>query len=71
MAPAGLRGADRFDISAKGPPGTTRAQATTMLQNLLAEGFQLTLHHETAQLSGYALVVARERGQAQGKQRPG
>lgn len=48
-----------FDISAKVPPGTTKAQAATMLQNLLAERFQLTLHHETAQFSGFTLVVAK------------
>lgn len=30
-----------------------------MLQNLLKERFQLTLHHEIVQFSGYALVVAK------------
>ena len=52
-------GASRFDISAKVPPGATKEQAAAMLQNLLAERFQLMLHHETAQFSGYALVVAK------------
>ncbi len=54
-----VSGGALFDISAKVPPGTTKEQATKMLQNLLAERFQLTLHHETTQSSGYALVVAK------------
>jgi uncharacterized protein (TIGR03435 family) len=53
-----IRGAARFDISVKVPPGATKEQAATMLQNLLAERFQLTLH-ETAQFSGFALVAAK------------
>jgi uncharacterized protein (TIGR03435 family) len=59
VTPSDLRGAARFDISVKLPPGATQEQAATMLQNLLAERFQLTLHHEAAQFSGYALVVAK------------
>ena len=51
--------AARFDISAKVPPGTTKEQAATMLQNLLAERFQLSLRHETVQFPGYTLVVAK------------
>lgn len=48
-----------YDISAKLPPGTTKQQAAIMLQNLLKERFQLALHHETVQASGFALVVAK------------
>jgi uncharacterized protein (TIGR03435 family) len=48
-----------FDISAKVPPGATKEQAAMMLQDLLAECFQLTLHHATVQFSGYALVAAK------------
>lgn len=59
VTPDDLRGAARFDISVKVPPGATSQQAATMLQNLLAERFQLTLHHESVQFSGYALVVAK------------
>ena len=59
VTPDDLRGAARFDISVKVPPGATKEQAATMLQNLLAERFQLTLHHESALFSGYALVVAK------------
>jgi uncharacterized protein (TIGR03435 family) len=54
-----IRAAARFDISAKVPPGTTKEQISTMLQSLLAERFQLSLHHETVQFPGYALVVAK------------
>jgi uncharacterized protein (TIGR03435 family) len=56
-----IRGAARFDISAKVPPGAAKEQAATMLQNLLTERFQMSLHHETVQFSGYALVVAKGR----------
>ncbi len=59
VTPSDLRGAARFDISAKVAPGATKEQAATMLQNLLAQRFQLTLHHEAAQFSGYAVVVAK------------
>jgi uncharacterized protein (TIGR03435 family) len=51
--------AARFDISAKVPSGTTKDQVATMLQNLLAERFRMSLHHETVQVSGYAVVVAK------------
>jgi len=51
--------AARFDISAKVPPGATKEQAATMLQKLLAERFHMSLHHETAQVPGYAVVVAK------------
>jgi uncharacterized protein (TIGR03435 family) len=48
-----------FDVSAKVPPGATKEQVAIMLQNLLKDRFKLALHHETAQSSGYALVVAK------------
>jgi len=51
--------AARFDISAKVPPGATKDQVATMLQNLLAERFRMSLHHETVQSPGYAVVVAK------------
>jgi uncharacterized protein (TIGR03435 family) len=59
VTPSDLRGAARFDISVKVPPGVTKEQAATMLQNLLGERFQLALHHESVQFPGYALVVAK------------
>lgn len=51
--------AARYDISAKVPAGTTKAQLAQMLQNLLTERFQLTLHRVAKEFSGYALVVAK------------
>jgi uncharacterized protein (TIGR03435 family) len=52
---------DRFDIEAKPPDGMqpTAEQVRLMLQNLLAERFQLRLHRETRQLPVYALVVGK------------
>jgi uncharacterized protein (TIGR03435 family) len=57
-APSWLDSA-RFDIEATIPSGTTRAQADLMLQNLLAERFQLKLHRSTREVPVYALVVAK------------
>lgn len=53
------READRFDITAKVPPGTTQEQVPEMLRNLLADRFQLTVHRVTKEFSGYALVVVK------------
>jgi uncharacterized protein (TIGR03435 family) len=50
---------ERFDIVAKIPKGATKEQFQIMLQNLLAERFKLTLHHETKELPMYALVVGK------------
>jgi len=50
---------ERFNISAKVPPGTTEAQFRVMLQNLLAERFHLKLHHETKEMPLMALVVGK------------
>jgi uncharacterized protein (TIGR03435 family) len=49
----------RFDINARVPLGTTIDQYRLMLQNLLAERFKLTLHHETKEMVTYQLVVAK------------
>ena len=54
-----VNGGALFDISANVPPGATKAQVATMLQNLLKDRFKLSLHHETIQSSGFALVIAR------------
>jgi uncharacterized protein (TIGR03435 family) len=48
-----------FDISARVPPGITRDQLRTMLQNLLAERFQLAVHHEQRELPMYELTLAK------------
>lgn len=50
---------ERFDIVAKIPKGATKEEFKLMLQNLLAERFKLTLHHETKDLPMYALVVGK------------
>ncbi len=49
----------RFDIVAKIPDGATKEQFKLMLQNLLAERFNLQLHHESRILPVYALTVAK------------
>jgi uncharacterized protein (TIGR03435 family) len=48
-----------FDVEAKVPAGSTKAQVRIMLQRLLAERFGLVIHRETRQLPGYRLVVAK------------
>lgn len=58
MAPGWL-GSERYDLAAKIPPGTSMEQFRQMLQNLLAERFQLTQHREVRPLQGFELVVAR------------
>jgi uncharacterized protein (TIGR03435 family) len=50
---------ERYDIVAKVPPGATKEQFRLMLQNLLAERFQVSLHHETKELPMYALTVGK------------
>jgi uncharacterized protein (TIGR03435 family) len=50
---------ERYDITATMPPDTTMPQFRTMLQNLLAERFKLTMHRETKELPMYALIVAK------------
>ena len=54
-------GVDRFDVegTAENPSMATEDQLLLMLQKLLADRFKLTLHHETASFSGYALMVAK------------
>jgi uncharacterized protein (TIGR03435 family) len=54
-------GQDVYDIAAKFPEGQTPTleMARRMLQTLLAERFQLKLHHETRDLPVYALVVGK------------
>jgi len=56
VGPPWLR-SGRYDIEAKIPAGTTTDQFRIMLQNLLAERFQMTLHHEMKDLPGYELTV--------------
>jgi uncharacterized protein (TIGR03435 family) len=45
-----------YDVSAKIPPGTSKADYRLMLQHLLADRFHLVVHHETRDLPVYSLV---------------
>ena len=47
----------RYEVQAKVPPGATAEQVNVMLQNLLADRFELKLHHETRTLQVYTLTV--------------
>lgn len=49
----------RFDITAKIPPGTTKEGFQLMEQNLLAERFKLTVHHETKEMEKFELIVGK------------
>ncbi len=50
---------EHYDIQARVPEGTAPAQQLTMLQNLLAERFNIKQHRETRELPVYEMVVAR------------
>jgi len=50
---------ERYNILAKISAAATKSDFQLMLQNLLAERFKLTMHRETKDSSGYALVIAR------------
>jgi uncharacterized protein (TIGR03435 family) len=56
---ADFGGPNRYIIDATIPAGATKDGFRTMLQNLLAERFQLKAHHETRNFPGYELVVAK------------
>jgi uncharacterized protein (TIGR03435 family) len=48
-----------YDIAAKVPDGVPKEQIPAMLQALLAERFQMTVHRETREQPVYALVVGK------------
>jgi uncharacterized protein (TIGR03435 family) len=50
---------DRYDIAASTEGQSTMAQKRLMLQALLIERFGLVVHHDTKDISGYALTVAK------------
>jgi uncharacterized protein (TIGR03435 family) len=50
---------DKYDISAKVPPGASREDLNLMLQDLLVTRFGLATHKETRVLPIYELVVAK------------
>jgi uncharacterized protein (TIGR03435 family) len=57
-APAWLNDV-RYDIEAKTPEGYTRQQLGPAIRALLADRFKLEVHHESKEVSGYALVTAK------------
>jgi uncharacterized protein (TIGR03435 family) len=52
-------GSTRFDIVAKLPDGTSKADAPKMLQTLLEDRFKLTIHRSSAEHPVLALVVGK------------
>ena len=50
---------ERFDITATMPPDTTMEQFQIMLQNLLLDRFQMSVHREKKELPMYSLVVTK------------
>jgi uncharacterized protein (TIGR03435 family) len=52
-------GSERYDIDAKSESPVSNERALSMLQALLADRFQLKVHHETIQLPVYALTVGK------------
>jgi len=52
----------RFDVTAKPEARTAPAEVMVMLQALLADRFQVSIHRETKELPIYALVLARKDG---------
>jgi uncharacterized protein (TIGR03435 family) len=52
----------RYNVSAKPETKVQHAEIMRMLQSLLADRFQLTMHRETRELPLYALVLAKKDG---------
>lgn len=52
----------RYDIDAKTDVPTKDSEVSVMLQQLLADRFQLVFHRETRELPVYALALARKNG---------
>jgi uncharacterized protein (TIGR03435 family) len=51
--------AQRFDIMAKMPEGSSKDKVPEMLQALLADRFKMTAHRETKDFPAYALIVGK------------
>jgi uncharacterized protein (TIGR03435 family) len=49
----------RYEIAAKITDGADKALVSLMLRSLLVERFRLAAHHETRDLSFYAMLVAK------------
>jgi uncharacterized protein (TIGR03435 family) len=50
---------ERYDITAKAPDHAPKGHIPEMLQNLLAERFRMTVHWDTREEMGYALVAGK------------
>ncbi|MBZ5578262.1 MAG: TIGR03435 family protein [Acidobacteriia bacterium] len=50
---------ERFDLNAKIPEGSSPDHIAEMLQSLLAERFQIKVHHDQKELPVYALIVGK------------
>lgn len=48
-----------FDVNAKYPPDTKFSDRWLMLRSLLEERFKLAVHHESKEMPGYALIMAK------------
>jgi uncharacterized protein (TIGR03435 family) len=48
-----------YDVETREPATTTKEQFHLMLQNLLADRFHLTLHHDSKEFQGYELTIAK------------
>ena len=59
--------ADRFDVIARAPAGTSKEKVAQMLQALLADRFKLLVHTETREMPAYVLSL----GKGAAKLKPG
>ena len=50
---------ERFDVAAKAPAGATLENVGKMLQNLLADRFQLALHKDTKPMPAFSLSLGK------------
>jgi uncharacterized protein (TIGR03435 family) len=56
---------DQYDILAKAPtPDATPTEIRTMLQNLLADRFKLSIHRGTKEATVYSLTIGKKRIEA-------
>jgi uncharacterized protein (TIGR03435 family) len=53
---------DRFDVVAQAPAGTPKDTLNVMLQNLLADRFQLAVHKDTKPVLGFVLGAPHGKG---------
>lgn len=49
----------RYEVEGRGDPSATKEQVREMVKGLLADRFQLKVHHETRDLPMYALIPAK------------